>query len=387
MNITSIYHYRFILKLYTHMILYTMLNMAKTNLTGGNLILIVAVLLGALFIFSPSTIDNISSDLSTADIGVGNGDFVNYNVGFTYQERLATSGASASTTSPAYLVFHSNGQSLSGITSLYGVQGVSIASGTSTTNVAIAETDDNTLIIGIDTGTAHYPDPSKILADNPSITSLKWIPVTSPNVPELVGEIDLSTLGSPNFNINPSVTTQLLVSVNADDVAVTMSSPSDQDSIGTVAGTDVYVTWEITALASDEAMALARVYITSAQTVAYIEALELVIDSSADIVEMSTFNNLGDDVTLSVAETATTSAGVAQYWRYFPLDEDVSTDYTNALMVARGSADADSILVRSHLQTSFASASNAETYVLGIKLVSAGNAVQTAVTDSVTLGG
>jgi hypothetical protein len=313
------------------------------------------------------------------------GPFQNYNIGFTYQETNALSGSAESTTSPSYIVYHSNGRRLSSINSLYGEQGVAIASGTTATNFAVLQTDGDYLFINIDTGTGHYPDVAKIMSSNPAFVSYKWIPVSSATVGELVVELQISKLGAPNYNVNPSISTKLLISCVPNDVSVTMSSPADQTSLG-VSQTDVYITWQLTGLTANQGFAFARIYVTSNQTASDLECLDLTITSSSYIVNMQTATNVGSTYLIPTASaTSTTTGGVVQFWRYFPFNRDQASEYSQALLIPRGSSDADVIYVRLHARVTLRTAGHGVTCVLGVALISAGNSVQTAVTDSVTL--
>ncbi len=349
---------------------------------GQTAILGIAVLVvGYLFFF---TGDVPALDI-TPELG-GDSEFTNYNIGFTWQDDNAMSGAAAAPTSPVYSIYHSGGERLSQVTSLYGKQGLSIASGTTATAYAVTPEDGDYLFLRIDTGTDMYPHVSSLIASNAGITSCKWIPTTSRNVPELACELQISKLGSPNFNNPNAITTTLLIPVLDDDVSLTLNSPSDQTSIGVTSATDIYVTWEFTALGSDEAAAFSRIWVTSNQTSTDYEVLDVIISSGGDLITMDTFTNHGDSYNIPTPwATSTTSSGVAQFWRLWPDDEDISADTSNTILFPRGSSDADSIQIRVHVQTYFTASGHGATIVLNYRLITANNVLQTAGSDSVTL--
>jgi len=331
------------------------------------------------------------STVSTPLGGDSDGDTA-YNIGWTYQETNALSGASLTGTSPSYNVIHSDGRRLSQVSTLYGSNLINVASGASATNIAVFGSDNDYLFVNVDTGTAHFPDPAKIVANNPFVTGFAWLPVSTANVPELVVEVHVPSIGRPNLNVDPSLSAKLLVSSIPDDVGVTMSAPANQADIGSTAGTDVYVTWELTGLTANEGFAFSRIWLTSNQTASELEILDITIDTASYVIKMDSVTNVGEDFVMSdAAATAQTSGGITQFWRYWPLNEDISTDITNTLVIPRGSADADSILVRVHARTSLsgnagAAGDHGVTIVLNVRAISAGNSLQTAVSDTVILG-
>jgi len=356
----------------------------------GTLLLAAIVIIGAYMIFAPNgTTPNISIPaLNTNPSNTQNPQgFVNTKVAFLYQETLATSGGAVTTTSPSYRVFSSNGQRLSGVSSLYGAAGSTIASGTTATGVDLKATDQGFLFVSINTGTTDFPDPAKILANNPQFTSCKWIPVDTASVNRLVCEMEVSRLGTPNyFAGTSSYSTTLKIQANLDDLALTESAPADQDSMGTTAGTDVYVTWQVTALSATNAFSFAKISFTSNQTSAYMALYELTITPSTPIVNMKTATSQSSLTLPSAAKTATSTSGVTQYWQYIPTGATDAQDYSDTYLVARNT-EGDNIDVRLHAKVSFPAATDAVTLVLSIQLMSAANAIQTATTDSMIIGG
>ena len=308
-----------------------------------------------------------------------------YNFGMTYQESNALSGASYTGTSSSYNLIQSNGQRLASVNSLYGTASlVNVASGTTATEIPVY---NNIIFINIDTGTAHFPDVSQIMQNNQFLTDFAWLPVSSANVPELVVEADLSKVGSPNLNVDPSISAKLLVAGIPEDTGASMSSPADQTGIGTTQ-TDVYINWEITGLSASEGFSIARMWLTSNQTASELEILDVTIDTSSYIIDMGNGNNLGEDYVIgSPPATAQTSGGITQFWRFVPGASDVSTDYSDTLVIPRGASDADSIIIRVHGRTTFAGGGTGHslTAVMNLRVISAGNALQTTVQDSVTL--
>jgi len=310
----------------------------------------------------------------------------NFNIGVTYQERNAISGAAASTSSPSYLIFHSNGRTLSSVSSLYGESGVALTSG-STTKFTVYPTDGSTLFLALNAGTAHYIDVAKLLSSNPFISNVKWIPVDSATVNRLVAEVNLGRLGTPNYNIDPSLSAQILIPVLPADTSVTLSSPADQDGLGTTPGRDVYITWEITGISADSAIDVAKLYFTSNQTAALVDLLDVKI-TAPRIVNPATGQDLGGNLNIpAAAMTSQTTTGVTQYWRYLPGDRDQAVEYGQGLTIVRGASDVDSVRIQLHVKTYFTAATDAATVTIGFRLIGADNTLQAAVTDTVALGG
>jgi hypothetical protein len=310
----------------------------------------------------------------------------NFNIGVTYQERNAISGAAVSTSSPSYMLFHSNGRSLASVSSLYGEAGVALTAG-QTTKFTVYPSDGSTLFLALNAGTSHYIDVAKLLSSNPFISNVKWIPVDSATVNRLVAEINLGRLGTPNYNIDPSLSAQILIPVLPADTSVTLSSPPDQDNLGTTPGRDVYITWEITGISADSAIDLAKLYFTSNQTAALIDLLDVKI-TAPRIVNPATGQDLGGTYTIPApAMTSQTTTGVTQYWRYLPGDRDQAVEYGQGLTIVRGASDVDSVRIQLHVKTYFTSANDAASITIGFRLIGADNTLQAAITDTVALGG
>lgn len=313
-----------------------------------------------------------------------------YNLGFTYQETNAKSQASLSTTSPSYCVYSSKGARLTSLSTLYGEACTSIASGTTATNVKVDKTDGDFLFLNIDTGTAEFPVPASILKENPFLTGCKWLPTTNANNPELVCEIQISKVGTPNYNVDPSLRQLLKVQGIPDDLAATLSSPADQTSIGTTAGTDVYVTWEITNLAENQAFVFDYMRIATNQSSTLgqiVDLIDVTITAPAGLVDMKTSTSWGTTKFLTGGDIniIATNGTAITTWNFIPSDGNKATYISNGLLVARGSSDTDSIQIRAHLRTSFLASGNAVHTTLSFRLLNAANTPQTIVQDLMNL--
>jgi len=370
-----------------------------SGLTQGQLLL--TVIVGAavvmamwIFVFAPmqggQTIvvgPGGTTTTITQPGGTTPGGFVSYDVAFTYGETNAVGGGALTTASATYNVFHSGGVPLSQVTTLFGIGSQAIAAGTTATRISMQEADNDFLYINLDLGTTDYPDPASILAANSDISMAKWLPVTSRNVPELVVQYNVP---NPNWNADPEVSAQLLIRGIPDDTGVTLSAPADQDSLGTTANTDAYITWTASALAANNAWAFANIKITSNQTTQYMSVMDIEVDTSSYIVDMKSFTNIGDNVYYtSPAKVTGTAGGVDQQWQFFPRDSSISraSDFASTILVPRSSSHADQISITAHVRLSFAAAANGVTCVLSVEVIDASNGIQTAVTDSVALGG
>ena len=199
-------------------------------------------------------------------------------------------------------------------------------------------------------------------------------------------ELQISSLGSPNYDVSPSLTSHLKVPVLPDDLGLTLDSPADQTGVGVTSATDLYITWEASALSSGQAWGLAKIWITSNQTSMDFTSLDLTIDSSGSMTRMDTFIDENGDLYISQAAAVSgTSSGIDQTWRYYPSDESVSSDYTNTLLIGRGSGDQDALKFTLHLQSYFDTSGHGSTVVFNVQIISANNALQSSVSDSVTI--
>lgn len=311
--------------------------------------------------------------------------FIPYAIGWQYTETNAGNGASLTTSTPQYNVIPSGGKALAAIQTLFGVAGTPIASGTTSTNIPVSVSDNGIQYLNIDSGTTDYPDPAQIRnsQSNSYINDCYWKPYTSRNVNELVCEVSVPKT-SPNANDPVPVQNRLAVRAWPDDVALTLSAPADQTGISTTAGTPFTVTWTITDQADNQGSVFARLYITSNQTTATITIKDVTIESALGVVDMFNSRNLGTAPVFVPQATGFTSGGIAQTWQIFPLGTVEASDYSRGLLIGR-SGTADSIRITLNGWTSFPVASDGENIVMNYRLISAGNALQTAVSDTVLL--
>ncbi len=330
----------------------------------------------------------VGGGIVTTTVGTGGTPTNNYQIGLLYTESISTSGATASTTSPSYVVYNSNGRRLSSVSSLYGEAGGAIATGATATVFNVYPSDGDYLFIKVDTGTAEYPDVAKIMSSNPMFVDWKWIPVAAATVPDFVVEMKISNMGTPNYQVSPSISGKIKFQCQPDDLSLTLSAPADQLVLGIVSGTDVYVTWTLSALSTSQGMCLAKLYFTTNQTATDYGMQDLTITASSNIVLMKTAQNLGTTYTMNLpASTSQNTAGITTYWRYWPLNADVATDISEGLLIMRGTSDADSIQFRAHYKTYFTSVGHEATTVFCYRLISAADGLQTAATDTVSIGG
>ena len=316
-------------------------------------------------------------------------DRIIFNIGFTGDEFNSKTQAVFTPASAAYCLYNSEGKSLSSISTLFGVVCTTLTADASTTaSFKVLPSDADIFYMNLDTGTAHYPDPAKILSENTFYTSCKWVPVTNANLNELVCQGSINKVlggGKPQLGVDPAVRQFVKIQGMPDDLAITLSAPADQTSISTTSGTDVFVTWEITAVADNEAVALSHVRLTSNQTAQRINVIAFQITSPAGIVSTGNSVNYGTQKTLPIVKTSSTS-GITDFWQIVPESGAVQADdISQTITVFRGASDTDSIQIRAHIRASFPSSLATVTVTLSVNLISAGNALQTATTDVVTL--
>lgn len=316
-------------------------------------------------------------------------DRIIFNIGFTADEFNTKTQAVFTPTSASYCLYNSGNIPLSSRTTLFGVGCTTLtADATTTASFKVLPSDGDIFYMDLDTGTAHYPDVAKMLSENTFLTSCKWIPVTSANLNELAcqGSIDkILGGGKPQLGVDPAVRQFVKLQGMPDDLAITLSAPADQTSISTTSGTDVFITWEITAVADNEAVAFSHVRLTSNQTAQRVNVIAMQITSPAGLVSPVTNTNYGTQKSFAIVKTSSTS-GITDFWQIVPESGAVQADdISQPIYIFRGASDTDSIQIRVHLRASFPSAGAAVTVTLSVNLISAGNALQTATTDVVTL--
>ena len=120
----------------------------------------------------------------------------------------------------------------------------------------------------------------------------------------------------------------------------------------------------------------------------FVDATDITVTASTNIVELTSVSSMGTTLTQMPYATNADTNGVTILWKYYPkAPSDFATDFTQGLLIGRSSSDADSIRVKAHFKTYFPNAANGVTVTLSVRLISANHAIQTAVTDTVTLGG
>ena len=316
-------------------------------------------------------------------------DRIIFNIGFTGDEFNSKTQAVFSPTSASYCFFNSEGKALSTKTTLYGAGCTTLTADASTTaSFKVLPSDVDIFYVNLDTGTAHYPDVAKMLSENTFLTSCKWVPVTSANLNELVCQGSINKIlggGKPQLGVDPAVRQFIKIQGMPDDLALTLSAPADQTSISTTSGTDVFITWEITAQADNEAFAFSHIRLTSNQTAQRVNVIGFQVTAPAGIVSPATNTNYGTQKTFPIVKTSSTT-GITDFWQIVPESGAVQADdISQVIYVFRGASDTDSIQIRLHLRASFPSALAAVSVTMSVNVISAGNALQTATTDAVIL--
>ncbi len=311
-----------------------------------------------------------------------------YNIGFTFSENNAKSGAALTTATPDYCVYNSNGIQLQSLESLFGIGCTTIAAGATSTPFPVRPADAGIFYVNFDTGTTDYPAPSSILSQNVWLTGCKWMPTSSQVTNELVcqGSAGLILGGAlPQEGVDPAVRQQIKVRAMPDDVALAVDAPADQQAIGTSAGTPVTVTWTITGIADDEGSAFQFIRITSNQTASDFTIASVTISSAAGLIDVKNSQNLGQQEVLNTFRTSQTS-GITDFWQFVPLDlGDVAIDQSRTLMVFRAQADDDAIRITVNFIVSIGTAQHGATAIITFNTLSAANAPGTSVTDTVIL--
>ena len=196
------------------------------------------------------------------------------------------------------------------------------------------------------------------MSANADFISVEEIDVDSDNNNEYVFEVDVS-----NARADPEPSREYNM-VLVEEVAPTLNAPADQDSIGTGTQTGK-ISWQI-AVTEMKGVRLARVWVTSNETI----FMSLVDITSVSITGITTSIDADTrwDIPLS---------GVTNYRQ--PLD--------CILLEMEEDPDQDFISVTVKYESYFTVGTQAVNITLSIQTVGADEALDTAITDTVKLGG
>jgi hypothetical protein len=196
----------------------------------------------------------------------------------------------------------------------------------------------------------------------------RTLDVDGDNRLEYVFEIDVSGFDS-SLDTN---TKQINMIVIQEDTSVATNSPDDQDSIGTGTKTGT-IEWQITGIAEKYGARLARLYITSNETT---------FESLVTVTKVY----VGGDVDKTFTSADINPVSGDKTW-YVDLDVDDYRELVDTHLLTHDAGGSTYVPVTVYWESYFAAASDAAQLTLTMQTMGADEALDTADTDAVVLGG
>jgi len=175
------------------------------------------------------------------------------------ESNLLDPSSTPSTTSDSYIVYHSRGKALTEVTASDFIGGVTYVVGTGA-DFDVSPEDEGTILLYADAGTDFFLDYQATKTNNIGVSECRTLDVDGDHRDEYVFSIDVS-----DYVADPKPTKQINMIVVEEDTTITLSSPTDQDSIGTGTKTGT-IEWQIEGIAEKYGGRLARVYVVSNDT-------------------------------------------------------------------------------------------------------------------------
>lgn len=305
-----------------------------------------------------------------------------FNVGFTDTEENAFSGTTSAGTSPSFRLYHSNGRSLSSLSTLYGEAGTAL-NGATSVNFAPLKADNGIVFVSINAGTDRIPSVSSLKAANPGYIDSKWMDVDTQNLPRLVMAFDCKVYGYPNLNINPALAVPIHIRNVAETDTPVIDAPADLTATGTTSGTTKTIQWTVTGPAADAGQAVSQLYFTSNQTTAYIELQDITFSRNLPQKLSDSYGSSISNIAAPIAAYKTTS-GVTQTWQFI----DSKSYLANCYLFPNPNTGATGYQVTARFKCYFTAGGSAQhvTLVVSIKAMDADGTEQAVVVDTVTIG-
>jgi FlaG/FlaF family flagellin (archaellin) len=196
-------------------------------------------------------------DISGGTGGGSGGPFVGTLSITVVESNVLDPSATPSTTSDVYKIFGSRGKTLNEVTAADLVGGTTFTVGTAA-NFGVSQEDKGLLFMTVDAGSDYFEDSTSITSQNIGFSAAREMDIDGDNRMEYVYAVDVSSFDSAKeTNVK-----QINIMVVQEDTSIALSSPSDQDSIGTGTKTGT-IEWQITGIAEKYGGRLARIYVVS----------------------------------------------------------------------------------------------------------------------------
>ena len=235
-----------------------------------SVVMMVAMFGYYLFVYAPARPASSVGTQTSIQSSNGQVNGVVPNVGMEYTASDSLAGGSASPSNAVYTWYHYQGNRLANIQSLVGVSGTALTTSYVTSQLTASDAQAGYILVSAYCGDNFYCDLYKLASVNvnPSIVGAKWIPVTNTGRPDLVLEVSLAALGTPNY----ATANNLLLNVGFPEfsettlasVAVTDSYTSHKIiSVGTTANTLTNLKFTINTISANKAAAVGKVLVFS----------------------------------------------------------------------------------------------------------------------------
>ena len=317
----------------------------------GVIVCIVVAALGGIYFLAPDLLDS-SDGVTTPYDG---------DIDVTIAEANALDrGASVTSTSDSYKFYPSRGIAIDDATESDFGSGNILIVGTEET-ITVEPEDLGTWWLYVDSGTDFWVDPDRTKADNAGIVDYAEIDVDDDTRDEYVFEVDVSGIREKLTTSSRTYTLVLL----ADDDAVTVDSPADQDSLGTGSVPDTKIKWEMT-IGEQTAARISEIYVSTNETV------------------------FREDVSItSISVSGVSTSTVVQDNPYWYANMGVSDSYMplDCPIVEIPEDEETELAITVKLTTTFEDAADAVELTLNIITMDADESQNTAVTDAVIVGG
>jgi len=280
------------------------------------------------------------------------------------ESNLLDPSSTPSTTSDSYIVYHSRGKALTEVTASDFIGGVTYVVGTGA-DFDVSPEDEGTILLYADAGTDFFLDYQATKTNNIGVSECRTLDVDGDHRDEYVFSIDVS-----DYVADPKPTKQINMIVVEEDTTITLSSPTDQDSIGTGTKTGT-IEWQIEGIAEKYGGRLARVYVVSNDTTFESQAAI----TAVSIAGVGTFT--GSDITPDSG---------AKTW-YIDIGVDDYRELVDTHLLTRASGGSSYVGVTVSWETYFAAASDATELTLYVTMMKATESLDTADSDACILGG
>ncbi len=303
-------------------------------------------------------------DISGGTGGAG-GPFVGTLSITVVESNVLDPSATPSTTSDVYKIFGSRGKTLNEVTAADLVGGTTFTVGTAA-NFGVSQEDKGLLFMTVDAGSDYFEDSTSITSQNIGFSAAREMDIDGDNRMEYVYAVDVSSFDSAKeTNVK-----QINIMVVQEDTSIALSSPSDQDSIGTGTKTGT-IEWQITGIAEKYGGRLARIYVVSNDTTFESQC----VVKSVSIAGVGTFTGSAINP-VSGDKTWYIDIGVADY-----------RELVDTIMLKHPAGGTSYVAVTVGWETYFASASDATSLTLYAQFMGADEALDAADSDACVLGG